>query len=438
VDFFLFLLVNATLFIRPAEIDADLDGWPIYNALILLNLCIASGVVVRQLDGRDLRNSPITACVLGLTAAIPLSHLTHGQFGLAIAAAVDGSKLMLYYLLLVAVVSTPARMRRFLLCLAGFTIVLTTLALLQFHEVINIPSLESVGDSEVDPETGDEYILRRLCSTGIYHDPNDLCTILLIGMAIGFFSMGERRVGIVRHFWLAPLGLFSYAFYQTHSKGGFLALLAALGALFQSRFGWRRALPLGALVLPAMLYLFAGRQTNISVSEDTGQDRIQIWAQGFSLLRASPFFGIGSNRFSEVVGLVAHNSFIQGYTELGVFGGTLFLGAFCHAFTTLHRLHTHAGTIADPELRRLRPYLAATIVGYAVGLLTVSRNYAVPTYMILGLSTAYLRLVAAGAPKLVPSLISRLDGRLVIRLGLFSVGFLALSNLFVKVFVRYG
>jgi putative inorganic carbon (HCO3(-)) transporter len=438
VDFFLFLLVNATLFIRPSEVDPDLAGAPIYNALILANLFLASGSVIRQLNGRELRDSPITACMLGLAAAIPLSHLTHGQFGLATDAAIEGLKLTLYYLLLVGVVSTPGRMRQFLLCLAGFTVVLTTLALLQFHDVIHIPSLESVGDSEVDPVTGQEYILQRLCSTGIYHDPNDLCTILSIGMAIGLFSLGDRRIGIVRYLWLAPLGLFFYAFTQTHSKGGFLALMSALATLIQARFGWRRALPLAALALPAMFLLLAGRQTNISAGEDTAQDRIQLWAEGFAVLRGSPLFGVGSNRFAEGAGLVVHNSFIQGYAELGMFGGTLFLAAFAHAFTTLFRLDSHAPAIADPEIRRLRPYLVAIMVAYSVGLLSVSRNYVVPTYMVLGISNAYLKIVASGAPSLVPDPVPRLDGRLAVRLGLLSVGFVVLANLFVKVFIRYG
>jgi O-antigen ligase len=255
---------------------------------------------------------------------------------------------------------------------------------------------------------------------------------------VALFSSGDRKLGILRHLWLAPLGLFYYAFTQTHSKGGFLALLAALGTLFQARFGWRRALPLAALALPAIFMLQAGRQTNISTGEDTAQDRIQLWAKGFALLRGSPVFGVGSNRFAEEGGQVAHNSFIQGYAELGLFGGTLFLAAFALAITTLYGLHSHAGTIADPGMRRLRPYLAAILAAYAVGLLSVSRNYVVPTYMVLGLSAAYLRIVAAGSPRLVPDPIPWLDARLSIRLILLSLVFIGLANLFVKAFVRYG
>jgi putative inorganic carbon (HCO3(-)) transporter len=437
VDFFLFLLVNATLFIRPSEVDPDLAGAPIYNALILANLFLASGSVIRQLDGRMLQCNPITAFVLCLAAVIPLSHMIHGQFALAIDAGFDAIKLTLYYLLLVGVISTPARLRRFLLCLVGFTVALTTLALLQFHEVIHISSLESVGDSEVDPVTGEEYILQRLCSTGIYHDPNDLSTILLIGLAIGLFSMGNRRAGITRWLWLLPIGLFFHAFTQTHSKGGFLALLTAVTTLFQARFGWRKALPLAALALPAMFLGVGGRQTNISAGEDTAQDRIHLWAEGFALFRGSPILGIGSNRFAESVGLVAHNSFIQAYAELGIVGGSAFLLAFGHAIVTLYRLHAHAGAIPDPEMRRLRPYLVATIVAYGVGLLSVSRNYAVPTYMVLGLSNAYLKIAAKSAPTLVPDPIPRLDGRLALRLGGLSVGFVIVSNMFIKAFIRY-
>ena len=40
--FFLFLLVNATLFIRPGEIVSSMEGWEVYFYCIVICLIVAS------------------------------------------------------------------------------------------------------------------------------------------------------------------------------------------------------------------------------------------------------------------------------------------------------------------------------------------------------------------------------------------------------------
>ncbi len=440
MDFALFLIVNATLFIRPAEIVPDLVGLPIYNVLILLNLAAASSKVAGRFTFKTIRNEPITACVLGLLAAIFLSHASHLNFLLAREGAFEFSKVVLYYLLLVAVLDTPDRLRRFLMALVVFVSVLTGLALLHYHGAISVPSLGAVADREVDAETGEEFIVMRLCSTGIYNDPNDLSLILVVGTGACLFLAGARPSGLPRPHWLAPAGVFLYALTLTHSRGGFLALLAGMIVLFYARYGSRKAALLATIALPAMFVLFAGRQTSISAGEDTGQDRIKLWADGFTMFRESPLFGIGSNLYAEHAGQVAHNSFVHPFAELGFLGGSLFLGAFVYAMSTLLALSGHAKTIANPDLRRLCPFLLSMVVGYAFGMLTISRNYIVPTYMVLGTVTAYLRLASADTPRIADAggPIGVVTPRLFWRSVMVSVAFLVVANLFIKLFVHWG
>ena len=67
---------------------------------------------------------------------------------------------------------------------------------------------------------------------------------------------------------------------------------------------------------------------------------------------------------------------------------------------------------------------------YWAGILSLSRIDAVPTYLLLGLVTVAANL-AAGP---VPALALRLDGRLFQRMAIASIGFLAASYMFVRVF----
>ena len=56
--YFLFLLVNATLFIRPAEIVPALLGWEIYFYVIVACLIAAAPDVLKYLTAQSLETQP--------------------------------------------------------------------------------------------------------------------------------------------------------------------------------------------------------------------------------------------------------------------------------------------------------------------------------------------------------------------------------------------
>lgn len=429
--FVLFILLNATLFVRPAEIVPALLGLPIYNILISTCLVVSLPAILTQLTGRSLAERPITACVVGLLAAVVLSHLSHFSLGEARTAGEQFVKVVLYYLLLVSTVDSPAKLRTFQHWLVGLIVVVAGLALLQYYNVVNIPALEVLQAGDVDEDTGERFVCVRLRSTGIFNDPNDLCLILSLAIITCLYFAGDGRSGPLRFLWLAPAGLCGHALTLTQSRGGLLGLLAGLLGLFCARFGWRKTIPFAILMVPAVLLLVGGRQADITTGSGTGQDRIQLWNEGLVLFRRAPLFGIGYNTYADEVILVAHNSYIHCYTELGFFGGTLFLGAFYLALTGLRQLGSGRISIPDPELRRFQPYLIAIVSAYCIGIYSLSRAYSQPTYLVLGLVAVYLRL-ASDKPPL------RLDAWLLQRVTLVSVAVLAFLHVYVRLFARYG
>src|SRR4051812_46262628 len=184
MDFALFLLVNAILFVRPAEIIPSLENVSIYEPAILACLVVSVGSVVRQLKGGSLAARPLTVCVLGLLPAAVLSHLSHLNFYDARGSATAFAKIVLYYLLRVGIVNSEARLRRFLGWLGCFILILATLGLLQYHGAISIASLEAYQQREIDEATGESRFTARLCGMGIFNDPNDLSLVLVWGMMI--------------------------------------------------------------------------------------------------------------------------------------------------------------------------------------------------------------------------------------------------------------
>ncbi|MDB5322671.1 MAG: hypothetical protein JWN40_4302 [Phycisphaerales bacterium] len=430
----LFILLNATLFVRPAEIVPSLEGWPIYAVVATLALLVALPAVLNQLNLRTLLDRPISACVVGMLAAVIMSHLSSFYIWGARTAGLEFLKVVIYYLLLVGTIDRVERLRQFLGWLVALAIVVAGLAVLQYHGVIDIPALAAVEQGGIDPETGDATIVLRLVSTGIFNDPNDLCLLLVLSIAACVHGLEDRRWGSWRTFWIAPLGLFAYAMTLTQSRGGFLGLLAAVVVFIWVRKGWRKGLPLAALALPAMFFLFAGRQTELDVGEGTAQSRIQLWSEGITLFRRAPVFGFGFGTFAEEVGQVAHNSFVHSFAELGFFGGTIFLGAFAISLRTLKRIGGSMTRAADTDLVRLRPYMMAIVAGYAVGMISLSRAYVVPTYLILGLTAAYVEISRRHAALILPTVSQRLAWRMSVFAGAFLIGTYA----FVRLFVQWG
>lgn len=427
--FALFVLVNAMLYIRPAEFHPALLGLPVYEVCIIACLIASYPALAGVMSPRALAERPIVACAVGMLAAIVLSHLANVEPARALEQGIEFAKLLLYLFLLVAVIDTPRRLEWFLGWLATFALLITGLAVLHYHKILTVAALTFV-QTDGDGTGRAETMITRLGSTGLFQDPNDMCLMLVMAMLICVYQVIERR----RYYWLAALALFGHALTLTHSRGGFLGMLVALVVLLAARFG-KRAAPLGALVLPVVFVLFAGRQTSLGGGFDaqgTGNTRVQLWADGLQQFAHHPLFGIGSNQFSEYMDHVAHNSFIHCYTELGLFGGTFFLGAFYLAFWTLLRLGGKGVPPLAPELERLRPYLMAIVAGYGAGLMSLSCAYTIPTYTVLGLSAAFTHLAEAD----LGASAARWNRRLVRRLVTLSLGFVVLAEVGVHLLLR--
>lgn len=451
MGFFLFLLVNAVLFIRPSEIVIELATVRIYEALIIGCFAFSFLNVVEQFTLKALETRPITLGVLAMLVLSGLSHVIQSDMPMALESFVKFFKVVVYYLLLVGVVNTPSRLRWFLLWLGLCVTVLTAIAVLRYHEIITItppPTIQrkslsnkdlygrvddgtaaSVKDEYLDPRTGDMVTIERLRGTGIFNDPNDLSLALTFGIFLCLYGLSETSLGMWRWASLAPLGLFVYALRSTSSRGGLLAFLCGLVVLFACRFGWRKTMFLGAMMLPLVAVAFGGRMTSISAQEGTAQTRLESWRDGLVLLKESPVFGVGMDKFASHMTLEAHNSFLHAFSELGLTGGIIFLGMFFFAFWAL--LQIRQTYILEAGMRTLLPFLMAIIVAFSAGIFLLSRCYEVPTYTMLGLVTAYLRVVPT-----YPVREFRIDGPLVFRSLGISFVFLACIYLMVNALVQ--
>lgn len=429
-----FLLLNGIMFLRPGELVPGLAGVPIYEVVILACLAMAAPAIFALLRPVALARNPINLCVFGMLPAIVMSLLAQGDMWNARERGIEFVKVILYYLLLVSLVDSRARLRTFLVSLAVYTLVLNVIALLSYHEIVNLSTVSAYaeGQFQVDPDTGERAVVVRLQAMGVYGNPNGLARIIAVGITICLFEMSRQRPFFGRLRWVIAAVILGYALQLTFSRGGLLAMMAGVVVLFHARYGMKKG---GAaiLILLPLLVLFSGRQTDIDTSSGTGQLRIQLWSNGLVALRSSPIFGIGAGYYFRTAGNDAHNSFVEAYVENGLIGGSIFTSAFVLAIVGLYRCKSDVTKAIDPELWQLRPFILSIVVGTVVGQFSSSRVYFPPTYMILGLATIYLTLVgrhvAVGVMRVTPGL--------VVRMGVIGVTTLVFLHLYTKFNARF-
>jgi O-antigen ligase len=437
LSFILFVLLTGVVFLRPSDIVVSLRGVPVYALLLVSCLAVSAPCVVEQLSLASLRTRPTTVCVLGLMPAAALSHLSRFQIGPAMTIVWDLFPTVLYYLLLVGVLDTSERLRRFLCWVLVFILGQTILALLQHHGIIDNPALAAVQERVFDDETGEiTGILNRLSGAGIFANPNDLSRILVVGIALSLYCFDGGAPALLRPLWVAALAAFVYALVLTQSRGGLIGLGATLLVLFHARFGTRTTLVLGGALLPVAAALFGGsRQADMSMSGGTSQQRIQFWSHGLEAFRSTPVFGTGTGTYPEFTGgYGAHNSYVEAYVEMGFLGGTLFVGAVFGSLWACFLLGRPACQTADPALPRVRPYLIAILAGYAVGMMSTHRTYIITTYVLIGWVVVYNSL--GRADLFLPSF--QVTRRLVLRGAILSAFVLAAIKIYVMATVQLG
>ncbi len=434
MGFFLFLMVNALLFIRPADLFPGLKALHLYELSMLGCLAISLPWLLPQFRLASLRARPITACILCLLLFVAITPLYRGYTGLFTEYAPEFAKMVLYYLVLTAIIRDVKHLRTFVLFLGGCIAIVGLIPVLAHHGYLHLESVQAISDVRTDAQTGKMVHFDRTQGVGIFADPNDLAQILGVGIILCLYATQVTRSWVVRCLWAVPCVVMLYGIYLSQSRGGLMAFGVGMMVLFVTRYGLKKSLILIALALP-VITVFSGRQTSLSTEEGSAQSRVQLWADSLEAVKTWPIMGVGAGAMGDFyMSQVAHNTYLHMLGELGLIGGTAFMGAYWVATWGLARLKPSKGLVTDPDLRTMRPFLGAAIATYAMGMMSLSRGYALPTYTLLGLTTVFIGLVKT-RPQ-IPAM--RLDRAFIKQIVIVTLAFLVVMHLFVAANVRWS
>jgi O-antigen ligase len=268
-------------------------------------------------------------------------------------------------------------------------------------------------------ESGDALVQSdgsvRALGTGIFGDPNDLALAmamalpLALGFGLGLGRAAHQALG-QRLLCLSCVPVFIWTIYVTDSRGGMLALAAALFLYFRRRLG-RWGVILGAMAVLVLMVAGPSRMNQMNAQEESAAQRLDAWDAGLQMLRMSPLWGVGKGMFTEYHYLTAHNSLVLCLAELGVLGTAAWLGLFYFNFrdtSLLRRQGALAARGEDGEDAPIPPWnrtaiLQISLITFLIGGFFISRTYTPPLFVYLALSVAAVRTEAERAGFTTPS-----------------------------------
>ncbi len=436
MDFFLFIIVTAILFIRPTDFVPGFESVPLYLIAMFLCILLSWHKLVPLLSIPALRELPVLVFGIALLLVAITSSLVHGIIAKELTPAIEFAKILFFFLLMQAQLDTRRRIRLYVGIVAWIVTIPVMLAVLNYHEYIHIEAFEAQKEGvETSPEEEAVKPIKRLRTTGNFSDPNDVCEIVNFAMIFSLFGLIERGSGCSRIVWLAPIALFGHALLLTQSRGGLLGFMAGLFVAFWSRFGTKKALLAAALAVPLILVFVAGRrQASLNVKEGTGQERVQLWDEAFNTIRQEPVLGAGWGEFTRMKTLAAHNALIHVSAELGLLASTLFVGQYFYCLKNLSDLNANRVILADPEMHRLQPFVLASVASLATSEMSITNPVSLITYVILGVGTAFIRVTEPYPPLRDLAVSGSLLGRAMVCCGLVLVAL----YVFVRFSVRYS
>ncbi len=246
---------------------------------------------------------------------------------------------------------------------------------------------ESSDEGNANPGRS-EPTVPRLRALGLLNDPNDLAQTLIAALPLVFVSWRPRRHLGNLLLVLLPAGAMLWAVALTRSRGGMVALAALLWFAFAQWASprWSRALRwTGFLGLYLLLILFF----RLGAADESALGRLDAWSEGLQMLKYSPVWGVGFGSFADVHGIVAHNSFVHCFGELGLVGYFLWLGAILATVWHLELIKAaEGGPDGSPELLRWANAASLSLLAFLAGALFLSRTYSVSLFLLVGLGTA--------------------------------------------------
>jgi O-antigen ligase len=258
-------------------------------------------------------------------------------------------------------------------------------------------------------------------AAGTFGDANQFAAGLVAGLPIAaVFAM--RRATPPGWRLLAGLGatIMVFAIFSTLSRGGLVALAAALPAAVIIAGRWRARVVAAGLALLGMALVYFTMFASLPARERVtnvggGTGRLDLWTVGGRMVEDNPLIGVGAGNFTTSSvhylirpGLiergdfiisqpkVAHNTYLQVAAELGIPIAALWIGIILFSVgcaAAAARVFARSG---DESLELLARGVFVSLVGYLAAIMFISEMYSKLLWLLLAVGPALLAVARHG------------------------------------------
>ena len=384
IPLFLFLV---TLYVRPQDWVPGMVGFP--TGYVLIPLGIAIGIFNRLREPEHFQ-TPQTWLLPVYLVIMYLATLTSVGSGLAFDQFDLFSRRMLVFYMVIWSLTTPQRIG------ATIWMILILSAFLALQAVLQALTGESWGG--VTPFPG--YAEIRVRWYGDWDGPNVYGILFVI--AFGFileYIFGPHNLWV--RLAATTFGMsYVVAVFFTNSRGAVLALACMVMFYFQNRFKSMFAIGITVAAIGGLFVLGPSRMGEVSSTESSAHERTWLWEQGLVLLQQNPALGVGRGQFKSRVdlGLIAHNNYVQNFTETGLLGFFCFISMLWFSFKGNVMLNNPRYN-APPQLVAFGHMMTASLVGYAAATFFVVMELDL-LYFIFGLCASVYLVALRECPDL--------------------------------------
>lgn len=329
--------------------------------------------------------------MLGFYVAIGLSHISHLYFGGAVQSMRDFFPVFIGYFLVAHSIDSERKLKIFLAVLIFCAAFIACEGVLEAKNGVSYFGVKPLKQEVGLNDDGSFKFVSRIKWVGPFSDPNDLAMVFVVAIPLLLDYLLNRKAILP----FSLLCLMIYGLFLTDSRGGMLALLAAVGAYFILRYRSRRGLVIFIIAAVLLLNFAPSRMGEMSASEDSAYGRLEAWYDGYQMFKSAPVMGIGMGMFTDQHELTAHNSFVLIFAELGLLGAFFFAGIFY--FPLLRAVQTHFQTNSQQQIPPLLSgnynAVMSGLIGTLVSMFFLSRSYVLLPYIFVALPLSTLSLI---------------------------------------------
>ncbi|GAB4167760.1 MAG: hypothetical protein Kow00108_00350 [Calditrichia bacterium] len=371
------------LYIRPQDWVPFFLGFPI--DYLLFAFIITVGFVTHQFK---IEFTPINVFFILWIIVITFASFSNAEISEGIDWAIEYIKRFIVFLTFLFVAHNINRFKRVVYTMIILSAILGIQNIYQVQHGVGWAGQELGWIDEAARLAGEKG---RAKWVGLWDGMNVLCLLMIVNIPflMQFYNTGKSK--FIKLFLLINSILILYGAFLTKSRGGFLTFIIIVFLYFRKKFNSLFGKILIIIVILGIIGAAPSRFKTINDDSDSAANRIDMWYEGFDMVRYKPFFGIGMGNYAEYTGTkIAHNSFIQIMGETGLIGLYVWLTIIYIIFKNLIRARN---SLEDKESDLARYLEAAfiTLIGYLVSSLFITTEF-VLFYMLLGIAASLTRI----------------------------------------------